>query len=78
MSSQSDPKAKPSFENIGRKLDTELGEAARKLEQESEKVIDYLNREVVPSIRNNSSKALRIAAEKLSRLAEYMDETRPK
>jgi hypothetical protein len=78
MSSQSDPKAKASFENFGRKLDTELGEAARKLEQESEKVIDYLNREVVPSIRNNSSKALRIAAEKLSRLAEYMDETRAK
>ena len=34
--------------------------------------------EVVPSIRNNSSKALRIAAEKLSRLAEYMDENRSK
>lgn len=67
---------KPSFENFGRKIDQEFGDAARKVEQESERVITYLNNEVVPAIRNNSSKALRVAAEQLRKLAEYMDQNR--
>jgi hypothetical protein len=64
---------KTSFEGFGRKLNNEIGEATQKLEQEGEKVIAYLNDEVVPAIRNNSSKALRVAAEKLSQLANYME-----
>jgi len=62
MSSQDDPKAKPRFENFGRKLDAEFGGAAEKLEREKEKVITYLNNEVVPAIRTHSTKALRVAA----------------
>ncbi|MBZ5525980.1 MAG: hypothetical protein LAP21_27470 [Acidobacteriia bacterium] len=73
MTSQDDPKSRVRFENLGRKLDQGIGQASRSIEQESEKVIAYLNDEVVPAIRNNSSKALRVAAEKLSRLAEYME-----
>lgn len=73
MTSQDDPKSGTRFENLGRKLDHGIGQASRSIEQESEKVIAYLNEEVVPAIRSNSSKALRIAAEKLSHLAEYMD-----
>lgn len=69
---------KPSFENFGRKVDQEFGDAARKVEQESERVISYLNNEVVPAIRNNSSKVLRVAAEQLRKLAEYMDQNRSK
>jgi hypothetical protein len=69
---------KPSFENFGRKIDQEFEDAARKVEQESERVITYLNNEVVPAIRNNSSKALRVAAEQLRKLAEYMDQNRSK
>ncbi|HKT50784.1 MAG TPA: hypothetical protein VJV96_10820 [Candidatus Angelobacter sp.] len=76
MNSEGDPKRKVSFENFGRRLDEEFGDAARKVEQESERVISYLNDEVVPAIRNHSSKALRVAAEKLQRLAEFMDKTR--
>lgn len=76
MASETDPNRKPSFERFGRKLDEEFGDAARKLEQESERVIGYLNNEVVPAIRNHSSKALRVAAEQLQRLAEYMDRNR--
>lgn len=76
MASQTDRKRKVSFEHFGRKLDEQFGEAARKVEQESERVINYLNDEVVPSIRNGSSKALRTAAEQLRRLAEYMDKNR--
>ncbi|MBZ5530195.1 MAG: hypothetical protein LAO20_02085 [Acidobacteriia bacterium] len=51
-----------------------VGEAVKNLDQESERVIAYLNAEVVPAIRNKSSKALRTAAEQLSKLAEYMDQ----
>lgn len=76
MNSEGDPKRKVSFENFGRRLDEEFGDAARKVEQESERVISYLNDEVVPAIRNHSSKALRVAAEKLQRFAEFMDKTR--
>ncbi|HLY99860.1 MAG TPA: hypothetical protein VKT33_12440 [Candidatus Angelobacter sp.] len=66
-------KSKGSFAEFGRKLDQGLSQAAEKLDQESEKVIAYLNDEVVPSIRTHSTKAMRIAAEKLTRLAEYID-----
>jgi hypothetical protein len=69
MTSDSNQKPKSKLDDFGR----EVGEAARKLEQEGEKVIAYLNSEVVPAIRNQSSKALRIAADKLGRLAEYME-----
>ena len=73
MTTEKDPKPKPSFEHFGRKLDEGIGQASKSIEQESEKVIAYLNNEVVPAIRTNSSKALRIAAEKLSQLAEFME-----
>ncbi|HST78621.1 MAG TPA: hypothetical protein VLN58_09055 [Verrucomicrobiae bacterium] len=76
MNSEGDTKRKVSFERFGRKLDEEFGDAARKVEQESERVISYLNDEVVPAIRNHSSKALRVAAEKLQKLAEFMDKSR--
>ena len=78
MSSQDDPKTKARFENFGRKLDAEFGGAADKFEREKEKVITYLNNEVVPAIRQGSSRALRTAAEKLSQLAEYMEQDRSK
>jgi hypothetical protein len=77
MSSQNDPKAKTPFENIGRKMDAEFGGAAEKIEKEKERVITYLNNEVVPAIRTHSTKALRIAAEQLSKLAEYMEKNHP-
>ena len=67
---------KPRFENLGRKLDANLGDAANKLEKESERMITYLNDEVVPAIRQGSTRALRTAAEQLNRLAGYMDRNR--
>ena len=78
MATESNQKPNTPFEDFGRKLDKEFGEATRKLEQESEKVITYLNNEVVPAIRNHSSKALRTVAEQLHKLAEYMDQNRSK
>lgn len=51
------------FETVGKRLD-----------EEAEKLIAYLNDEVVPQVRDHSSRALRIAAEKLKQFADYMDE----
>jgi hypothetical protein len=75
MSQQDGPKNAP-FERIGRKLDAEFSEAAQKVDRESERVINYLNNEVVPAIRNHSTKALRVAADQLNKLAEFMDKNR--
>ncbi len=78
MSPQSDTQKKASWEELGRKIGKNLGEAKRNLEEESETLIAYLNDDVVPAIRQGSSKALRTAAEKLSALAEYLDQNRSK
>ena len=51
-----------------------INSAAQRLEKESAELIEYLNKEVVPAVRQQSSKALRIAAERLQKLATYMEE----
>jgi hypothetical protein len=53
-----------------------VSEAAVRLEKDGAELIAYLNKEVVPAVRDQSSKALRIAAEKLHQLADFMDETK--
>ncbi|HMF92231.1 MAG TPA: hypothetical protein VKL40_16420 [Candidatus Angelobacter sp.] len=78
MSPQSEGERKSSLDELGRKIGKNLGEAKRNLEEESEKVIAYLNNEVVPAVRQGSSRALRTAAERLSRLADYMEQNRSK
>jgi Sec-independent protein translocase protein TatA len=77
MSPQNEENRKP-LDEFGRKIGKNLGEAKRNLEEESEKLIGYLNDEVVPAIRQGSSRALRTAAEKLSQLAEFMEQDRSK
>ena len=64
------------FERAGRKLDEQFGGVSGRMEDEVHKVISYLNDRVVPEVRENSSKALRIAAEQLSRLAEHLESRR--
>jgi len=61
------------FENLGRKLDETMNKAVPTVEEELKKVISYLNDEVVPRVRENSSKGLRIAADQLTRLAEHLE-----
>jgi hypothetical protein len=51
------------FENAGRRVDEEI-----------EKLISYINDEVVPSARKHSTQGMRIAAEKLNWLADYMEQ----
>lgn len=53
-----------------------VADAAERLEKETAELISYLNNEVAPAVRQHSTKALRVAAEKLARLADYLDETR--
>ena len=63
-------------EDASARANRAISDAAERLEKESEEFIRYLNSEVVPAVRDKSSKALRIAAEKLARLADYMDEAK--
>jgi len=63
------PKPEPapsSLEEMGRTIGKELGE-----------IVHYLNSEVVPKARGQSSQGLRVAAEKLLKLADYMDQNKP-
>ncbi len=62
------------FERAGRKMD----DAADRVQKELADAISYLNDEVVPKVRSGSTKALRTAAEKLAKLADYMETHKPK
>jgi hypothetical protein len=63
-------------EEASARLNQSINEMATTLEKETAELVDYVNREVVPAVRQHSTKALRIAAEKLAQLADYM-ETHP-
>jgi len=69
-------KKRTSFQNAGRKMDHALGEAAERLDREAERLVAYLNDEVVPSVRQHSSRGLRLAAERLAHFADYLDSTK--
>ncbi len=62
------------FQKAGGKLDDILGDTAQRVEQEAQQLIAYINDELVPAIRDHSSKALRIASEKLNQAADMMEE----
>jgi hypothetical protein len=47
------------------------------VEKETAELVAHLNNEVVPAVRQHSTKALRIAAEKLANLADYMEKNQP-
>ena len=66
--------SRPPFQDAGRKLE----EAARRLEAETERLIHYLNDEVVPEVRKHSSRGVRKAAKELARFADYLEETQKK
>ncbi len=74
--SDAEARTKSRFEDFGLKIDERVGDALPRAEEEVKKVIAYLNDEVVPQIRQNSSQALKIAAEHLAKLAEHLDRRR--
>jgi hypothetical protein len=67
---------KSTFESFGRKVDAKVGNFGQRIEDEVKRVITYLNDQVVPQVRQNSSSALRAASEQLGRLADYLDQQR--
>jgi len=71
------PSDRPSnLEETGRRIGRQLGEAERRFQKELQQVIDYLDKEIVPTVRGQSSRGLRMAADKLSKLADLMDQQR--
>jgi hypothetical protein len=76
-------KVEEAFRNVETKiheaaphLNEKVGEATEKLEKDAQELIAYLNDEVVPAIRTHSTKALRVASEKLNDLAAYIEQHR--
>lgn len=61
-------------EETSARVNQHVADFAERLEKESAELITYLNNEVVPAVRTHSSKALRVAAKELTRLADFFDE----
>jgi KaiC/GvpD/RAD55 family RecA-like ATPase len=61
-------------EDAGARVNQKVADVAERLERETAELITYLNSEVVPAIRAHSTKALRVAADKLAKMADYLDE----
>ena len=61
-------------EDASARVGKTVTDAAERLEKEIPEFIKYLNDEVVPAVRQHSTKALRVASVKLSRLADYMEQ----
>jgi hypothetical protein len=62
------------FDQTTARVNKTVGEAADRLEKEASEFIKYLNDDVVPAVRQRSTKVLRKAADKLQELANYMDQ----
>jgi hypothetical protein len=65
--------ASDEFREFGRQVEEKFNQTMPRVEADLNRVIAYINDEVVPSVRENSSKALKVAAEQLTRLAERID-----
>ncbi len=61
-------------EDASARVSKTVAEAAEKIEKEIPEFIKYLNDEVVPTVRQHSTKALRAASVKLIELADYMEQ----
>jgi hypothetical protein len=62
------------FEDFGKKVDERFNQALPWAEEELKKVIAFLNDQVVPQLRQDSSQALHAAADRLRKLAEQLDD----
>jgi hypothetical protein len=61
-------------EEASARLNQTVAETTERIEKETAELVKYLNDEIVPNVRQHSTKALRIAADKLTDLANYMDQ----
>jgi hypothetical protein len=62
------------FEDFGKKVDERFNQVKPRVEEELKKLIDYLNDQVVPQLRQGSSDGLRAAADRLHKIAEQLDD----
>ena len=70
--------ARRPFSTAGERLDDLLGDTSKRVEEETQLLIKYINDELVPAIRTHSSNALRIASEKLNQAADLMEKSKQK
>jgi hypothetical protein len=63
-------------EDASARFSRSVANIAETLEKETSELATYLNDEVVPAVRTHSSKALRTAAEKLARFADFLETQR--
>jgi hypothetical protein len=71
-------KSKESWEDFSERIGRGIGKAAGDAEKEAERLIAYINSDVVPAVREHSTRALRIAAQKMAEFADYLDDQRKK
>lgn len=60
-------------EDASERFNRSVANIAATLEKETAELISYINDEVVPAARTHSSKALRVASEKLTRFADFLE-----
>jgi hypothetical protein len=63
-------------EEASARFNRSVANLAETLEKETSELVTYLNDEVVPAVRTHSSKALRTAATKLSKFADFLETQR--
>jgi hypothetical protein len=63
-------------EEASARFNRSVANIAETLEKETADLVNYLNDEVVPAVRGHSSKALRTAAGKLSKFADFLETQR--
>src|ERR1700685_5789 len=61
-------------EDASARVGKTVADAAERLEKEIPEFVKYINDEVVPAVRQHSTKALRTASEKLAEFADYMEQ----
>jgi hypothetical protein len=61
-------------EDASARVSQKIHDAADRLDKEIPEFIQYLNDEVVPAVRSHSTKALRVASQKLAEFADYMEQ----
>ena len=64
-------------EDASARVNQTINEATERLEKEIPEFIKYLNDEVVPAMRTHSTRALRVASQKLSEFADYIEQHKP-
>ena len=65
-------------EGASARVSKTVADATERLEKEIPEFIKYLNDEVAPAVRTHSTKALRVASEKLAEFADYMEQAQRK